>query len=190
MGGFAASGFSRCRIGAGSWISEVASAPAATVEIALRKKTVKPKCRIISSPAIGANAPPVSPPPPVAPDRGALRIGEFARRVGVSPELLRAWARRYGLLQPIRSDGGFRLYTSEDAERVSRLKAAGLHLRSPATIRHHRPCRQQFTDQFFHATPFAGDVAALNLLNACSVTLIPTTGKTASSPVRAKPGPA
>jgi DNA-binding transcriptional MerR regulator len=55
---------------------------------------------------------------------GALRIGEFARRVGVSPELLRAWERRYGLLQPIRSEGGFRLYTDEDAERVSRMKAA------------------------------------------------------------------
>jgi DNA-binding transcriptional MerR regulator len=57
-------------------------------------------------------------------DTGALRIGEFARRLGVSPELLRAWERRYGLLQPIRSEGGFRLYTSEDAERVSRMKAA------------------------------------------------------------------
>ncbi|MBV9514973.1 MAG: MerR family DNA-binding transcriptional regulator, partial [Mycobacteriaceae bacterium] len=32
--------------------------------------------------------------------RGAHRIGEFARRVGVSPELLRAWEHRYGLLQP------------------------------------------------------------------------------------------
>ncbi|HSC51467.1 MAG TPA: MerR family transcriptional regulator [Gaiellaceae bacterium] len=57
-------------------------------------------------------------------DAGALRIGEFARRVGVSPELLRAWERRYGLLQPIRSKGGFRLYTSDDAERVSRMKHA------------------------------------------------------------------
>ena len=57
-------------------------------------------------------------------DTGTLRIGEFARRVGVSPELLRAWERRYGLLQPIRSEGGFRLYTSEDAERVSRMKRA------------------------------------------------------------------
>ncbi len=55
---------------------------------------------------------------------GALRIGEFARRVGVSPELLRAWERRYGLLQPVRSDGGFRLYTDEDAERVSGMKRA------------------------------------------------------------------
>ena len=57
-------------------------------------------------------------------EAGALRIGEFARRVGVSPELLRAWERRYGLLQPIRSAGGFRLYTSDDAERVSRMKQA------------------------------------------------------------------
>jgi DNA-binding transcriptional MerR regulator len=55
---------------------------------------------------------------------GALRIGEFARRVGVTPELLRAWERRYGLLQPIRTDGGFRLYTDDDAERVERMKRA------------------------------------------------------------------
>jgi DNA-binding transcriptional MerR regulator len=57
-------------------------------------------------------------------DIGALRIGEFARRVGVSPELLRAWERRYGLLQPIRTDGGFLLYTEDDAERVARMKRA------------------------------------------------------------------
>jgi MerR family transcriptional regulator, light-induced transcriptional regulator len=58
----------------------------------------------------------------VSADIGALRIGEFARRAGVSPELLRAWERRYGLLQPIRSEGGFRLYTPEDAERVARMR--------------------------------------------------------------------
>lgn len=60
----------------------------------------------------------------VSVDTGALRIGEFARRVEVSPELLRAWERRYGLLQPIRTDGGFRLYTDEDAGRVERMKRA------------------------------------------------------------------
>ncbi|HKI90983.1 MAG TPA: B12-binding domain-containing protein, partial [Gaiellaceae bacterium] len=37
-------------------------------------------------------------------------------------ELLRAWERRYGLLQPIRSTGGFRLYTVEDVERVARMR--------------------------------------------------------------------
>jgi DNA-binding transcriptional MerR regulator len=38
--------------------------------------------------------------------------------VGVSPELLRAWEQRYGLLEPLRTDGGFRLYTPADEERV------------------------------------------------------------------------
>ena len=36
-----------------------------------------------------------------------LRIGELSRRTGVSPELLRAWERRYDLLKPTRSAGGF-----------------------------------------------------------------------------------
>jgi DNA-binding transcriptional MerR regulator len=58
----------------------------------------------------------------VGTDAGTLRIGEFARRVGVSPELLRAWEQRYGLLRPIRSEGGFRLYTAQDAERVAGMK--------------------------------------------------------------------
>src|SRR5690242_18638699 len=47
-----------------------------------------------------------------------LRIGELSKRSGVSPELLRAWERRYGLLRPQRSPGGLRLYTPEDLERV------------------------------------------------------------------------
>jgi MerR family transcriptional regulator, light-induced transcriptional regulator len=47
-----------------------------------------------------------------------LRIGALSRRVGVSPELLRAWEQRYGLLQPGRSAGGFRLYSTADEERV------------------------------------------------------------------------
>ena len=41
---------------------------------------------------------------------GYVRIGELSRRSGVSTELLRAWERRYGLLRPTRSEGGFRLY--------------------------------------------------------------------------------
>src|ERR1700751_906595 len=49
---------------------------------------------------------------------GHLRIGELSRRTGVSVELLRAWEKRYGLLDPARSDGGFRLYNDHDLERV------------------------------------------------------------------------
>jgi MerR family transcriptional regulator, light-induced transcriptional regulator len=55
---------------------------------------------------------------------GGYRIGEFARRVGVTPELLRAWEQRYGLLRPVRSPGGYRLYGEEDAERVARMRQA------------------------------------------------------------------
>jgi DNA-binding transcriptional MerR regulator len=51
-----------------------------------------------------------------------LRIGALSRRVGVSPELLRAWEHRYGLLRPVRSAGGFRLYSAADEERVHAMR--------------------------------------------------------------------
>jgi DNA-binding transcriptional MerR regulator len=54
---------------------------------------------------------------------GHLRIGELSRRSGVSPELLRAWEHRYGLLRPQRSDGGFRLYSPDDERRVAVMRA-------------------------------------------------------------------
>jgi MerR family transcriptional regulator, light-induced transcriptional regulator len=58
----------------------------------------------------------------IDPDAGYLRIGELARRTGVSPELLRAWEQRYGLLQPTRTAGGFRLYSAADEARVRRMQ--------------------------------------------------------------------
>ena len=51
-----------------------------------------------------------------------LRIGALSKRVGVSPELLRAWESRYGLLNPVRTDGGFRLYSAADEERVRSMR--------------------------------------------------------------------
>ena len=47
-----------------------------------------------------------------------LRIGELSYRVGVSPDVLRSWEKRYGLLRPSRSEGGYRLYTERDEWRV------------------------------------------------------------------------
>jgi len=52
-----------------------------------------------------------------------LRIGELSRRLGVSDHVLRAWESRYGLLQPVRSAGGFRLYSEADALRVRQMQA-------------------------------------------------------------------
>jgi DNA-binding transcriptional MerR regulator len=61
----------------------------------------------------------------VTPDAGPgyLRIGQLARRTGVSPELLRAWEQRYGLLQPTRTPGGFRLYSAADEARVQHMQS-------------------------------------------------------------------
>src|SRR5690242_8126990 len=56
------------------------------------------------------------------PTEALLRIGELSRRSGVSPELLRAWERRYGLLQPTRSAGGLRLYSPDDVVRVQAMQ--------------------------------------------------------------------
>jgi DNA-binding transcriptional MerR regulator/methylmalonyl-CoA mutase cobalamin-binding subunit len=47
-----------------------------------------------------------------------FRIGQLAGRTGVGAERLRKWEARYGLLEPERSDGGFRLYSLEDERRV------------------------------------------------------------------------
>jgi DNA-binding transcriptional MerR regulator len=54
---------------------------------------------------------------------GHVRIGELSRRSGVSPELLRAWEQRYGLLRPARSDGGFRLYSADDERRIAVMRS-------------------------------------------------------------------
>ena len=54
---------------------------------------------------------------------GTLRIGELARRSGVSTDLLRAWERRYALLEPSRTAGGYRLYSADDEARVRAMQA-------------------------------------------------------------------
>lgn len=56
-------------------------------------------------------------------DQGPLlRIGELSRRTGVNADTLRAWERRYGLLSPARTDGGFRMYSGEDEALVRAMR--------------------------------------------------------------------
>jgi MerR family transcriptional regulator, light-induced transcriptional regulator len=60
-------------------------------------------------------------PTPTATTRRAsdwITIGELARRTGLSPDLLRAWERRYGLLMPRRTAANRRLYSLADEARV------------------------------------------------------------------------
>jgi DNA-binding transcriptional MerR regulator len=71
-----------------------------------------------------------------------LRIGELSRRSGVSPGLLRAWERRYGLLVPTRSPGGLRLYSDDDVRRVKAMQrhlAAGLAAAEAAALAARQP---------------------------------------------------
>ena len=61
--------------------------------------------------------------------QGLIRIGELSRRLGISADRLRAWERRYDVLHPVRTPGGFRLYSSADERRVRAMQrhlAAGL----------------------------------------------------------------
>src|SRR4051794_34273543 len=85
--------------------------------------------RCTSDPCIscteGANLPSVS-----------MRVGELSRRTGIGVSTLRAWERRFGLLEPERSASGQRMYTETDVERVAavgRLLADGLTLSAAAT---------------------------------------------------------
>ncbi|MGO4802441.1 MerR family transcriptional regulator [Pseudomonas sp. W22_MBD1_FP4] len=48
-------------------------------------------------------------------------IRDVSRLTGVNPVTLRAWERRYGLIQPIRTESGHRLYSKADIETVNRI---------------------------------------------------------------------
>ncbi|GMV16468.1 MAG: MerR family transcriptional regulator [Polyangiaceae bacterium] len=50
------------------------------------------------------------------------RIGAVARLTGISTHALRVWERRYGTLKPQRSDGGDRLYSDGDVQRLRMIK--------------------------------------------------------------------
>jgi len=45
-------------------------------------------------------------------------------RTGLTPDLLRAWEKRYGVVTPVRSHGGQRMYSDADVERLSLLARA------------------------------------------------------------------
>lgn len=53
-------------------------------------------------------------------------IGVVSERTGLTPDVLRVWERRYGVVEPERSEGGQRLYTDADIERLRLLHLATL----------------------------------------------------------------
>ena len=55
-------------------------------------------------------------------DEGYLQIGEAAERSGLTQRTLRYYEERGLLPPPGRMDGGFRLYSQDDMERIERVK--------------------------------------------------------------------
>lgn len=51
-------------------------------------------------------------------------IQVVAKRTGLSADVLRAWEKRYGILDPARSEGGRRLYSDEDIDYLRLLRRA------------------------------------------------------------------
>lgn len=49
-------------------------------------------------------------------------IGDISRDCAINPVTLRAWQRRYGLITPIRTPGGHRLYTEADRQKILEIK--------------------------------------------------------------------
>ncbi len=59
---------------------------------------------------------------PHSPSLHSVRV--VARRTGLTPDLLRAWEKRYGAVQPTRTEGGQRNYSDADIERLRLLVSA------------------------------------------------------------------
>jgi DNA-binding transcriptional MerR regulator len=88
-----------------------------------------------------------------------LRIGALGRRVGVRPETLRAWERRYALLEPARTSSGYRLYSDADEERVRAMLgwlARGVSAAEAAKLAREHP---QLAERTGSGAPEAGPTA-------------------------------
>ena len=56
-------------------------------------------------------------------DPHIYRIGAVSRLTSIPTGTIRVWERRYGVVEPGRSDGGFRLYSHRDVERLRVIKS-------------------------------------------------------------------
>jgi DNA-binding transcriptional MerR regulator/methylmalonyl-CoA mutase cobalamin-binding subunit len=65
---------------------------------------------------------------------GQHPIGVAGARTGLSPHVLRVWERRYGAVEPVRTDGGQRLYSDADIERLRLLALVTSAKRSISTV--------------------------------------------------------
>ena len=59
----------------------------------------------------------------VEPEQKLYTIGTVSKLTGVGPITLRAWERRYDLIEPVRKESGHRLYTRSHIDQINRITA-------------------------------------------------------------------
>ena len=108
-------------------------------------------------------------------DSGRKRhpIQVVARRTGLTADVLRAWEKRYGVVEPGRSEGGRRLYSDDDIERLRLLRrasAAGRRISQIARLDRGELIDLVQEDEREEAVaeiePAAGEAQAVELLKA------------------------
>jgi MerR family transcriptional regulator, light-induced transcriptional regulator len=70
-------------------------------------------------------------------NEGMHPIGVVAERAGLTPDLIRMWERRYGVVEPVRDAAGRRVYSNADVQRLrllSQASAAGRNIGQLATL--------------------------------------------------------
>ena len=80
-------------------------------------------------------------------DKPIYTIKTVVQQTGITPATLRAWERRYGVLSPGRSEGGYRLYSERDIATLHWLKGqveAGVAIsRAVALLDHHHQAGEE-----------------------------------------------
>jgi len=110
-----------------------------------------------------------------------------ARLTGLSPELLRAWERRYAAVEPLRTPGGTRRYRASDLERLRLLKAAvdaGQRISQVAGLDHDELKRRATTPDAAHGSPLDGILSAVDQLLATEAQRLLSLQLSALGPVR------
>lgn len=98
-----------------------------------------------------------------APDPGQYTVKQVAALTGVLETTLRIWERRYGVVNPARSSGGYRLYSDADVSRL-RTMAALVADGVPASA-----AARSLADQPGAATPAPAPAVGLDDLDLVAV---------------------
>src|SRR5205823_2475603 len=86
------------------------------------------------------------PAPSITPQMSGIRTNAAAGMLGVSPNTLRSWERRYGFPRPTRSPGGHRQYTLSEVEALRTSLAETHNVSSAVALAQQRgegPCTFQ-----------------------------------------------